>query len=41
VAASDLVPEFQAKRGWPVALSFFGGAAGFLVTQLLLGRWIS
>ena len=40
VAASDLVPAFQAKRGWPVALSFFGGAAGFLVTQLVLGRWI-
>jgi len=40
VAASDLVPEFQAKRGWPVALSFFGGAAAFLLTQLLLGRWI-
>ena len=40
VAASDLVPEFQAKRGWPVATAFFGGAAGFLVTQLLLGLWI-
>lgn len=40
VAASDLVPEFQAKRGWPVAVAFFGGAASFLVTQLLLGRWV-
>ena len=40
VAASDLVPEFQAKRGWPVAVAFFGGAAAFLVTQLLLGLWV-
>jgi zinc and cadmium transporter len=39
VAASDLVPEFQAKRGWPTAAAFFGGAATFLGTQLLLARW--
>ncbi|MBA2627550.1 MAG: ZIP family metal transporter, partial [Gemmatimonadales bacterium] len=39
VAASDLVPEFQAKRGGSTAIAFFGGAAGFLVTQLLLARW--
>ncbi len=40
VAASDLVPEFQAKRGGGTALAFFGGAAGFLVTQLLLAHWV-
>ena len=40
VAASDLVPAFQAKRGWPVALAFFGGAAAFLLTSVLLGRWV-
>ncbi len=28
VAASNLVPEFQAKRGWLTALAFFGGAVG-------------
>ncbi|HYC32899.1 MAG TPA: ZIP family metal transporter [Gemmatimonadales bacterium] len=37
VAASNLVPEFQAKRGWLSALAFFGGALGFLLTERLLG----
>ncbi|MBA3260439.1 MAG: ZIP family metal transporter [Gemmatimonadales bacterium] len=36
VAASNLVPEFQAKRGWLSALAFFGGAAGFFLTERLL-----
>jgi len=36
VAASNLVPEFQAKRGWPTALAFFGGAMGFFLTERLL-----
>jgi zinc and cadmium transporter len=40
VAASDLVPEFQAKRGWGTALPFFGGAAAFFLTHALLGRWL-
>jgi ZIP family zinc transporter/zinc and cadmium transporter len=40
VAASDLVPEFQAKRGWGTALPFFGGAAAFFVTHALLDRWV-
>jgi ZIP family zinc transporter/zinc and cadmium transporter len=40
VAASDLVPEFQAKRGWGTALPFFGGAAAFFVTHALLERWV-
>lgn len=39
VAASDLVPEFQAKRGWATALPFFGGAAAFFLTHALLERW--
>ena len=39
VAASDLVPQFQAKRGWPTALAFFGGAVGFFVTERLLTAW--
>lgn len=37
VAASNLVPEFQAKRGWLTALAFFGGALGFVLTERLLG----
>ena len=40
VAASDLVPEFQAKRGWGTALPFFGGAAAFFLTHRLLERWV-
>lgn len=36
VAASNLVPEFQSKRGWVTALAFFGGAAAFFVTQALI-----
>jgi ZIP family zinc transporter/zinc and cadmium transporter len=40
VAASNLVPEFQAKRGWLTALAFFGGAVGFFLTERLLARWI-
>lgn len=36
VAASNLVPEFQARRGWAISVAFFGGAAAMLVTRLLL-----
>ena len=36
VAASNLVPEFQAQRGWGVSLSFFGGSAALMLTRLLL-----
>jgi ZIP family zinc transporter/zinc and cadmium transporter len=36
VAASNLVPEFQAKRGWRLALYFFGGCALFLLAHRLL-----
>lgn len=40
VAASNLVPEFQAKRGWSSALAFFGGAMGFFLTERLLDAWM-
>jgi ZIP family zinc transporter/zinc and cadmium transporter len=36
VAASNLVPEFQGKRGWKLPAAFFAGAATFYVTHLLL-----
>ncbi len=37
VAASNLVPEFQAKRGWSLALYFFGGCGLFTLANALLG----
>ncbi|HLS46987.1 MAG TPA: ZIP family metal transporter [Gemmatimonadales bacterium] len=40
VAASNLVPEFQSKRGWPTAAAFFGGALAFMLTRILLERWL-
>lgn len=40
VAASDLVPAIQARRGWVTALAFLGGAVGFFVTERLLQSWI-
>ena len=33
VAASNLVPEFQGKRGWTLPTAFFAGAATFYVTK--------
>jgi len=38
VAASNLVPEFQGKRGWTLPTAFFAGAATFYVTKLMLER---
>src|SRR5438477_745826 len=38
VAASNLVPEFQGKRGWRLPAAFFAGAGTFYVTKLLLDR---
>jgi len=38
VAASNLVPEFQGKRGWKLPAAFFAGAAVFFVTKTLLDR---
>ena len=36
VAASNLVPEFQGKKGWQLPAAFFAGAAVFFVTKLVL-----
>jgi ZIP family zinc transporter/zinc and cadmium transporter len=36
VGASNLVPEFQAKSGWRLPLSFFAGCALYLVVRGLL-----
>jgi ZIP family zinc transporter/zinc and cadmium transporter len=36
VAASNLVPEFQGKRGWKLPAAFFAGAAVFYFTKLVL-----
>jgi len=36
VAASNLVPEFQGKRGWQVPVAFFSGAGVFFFTKMLL-----
>jgi ZIP family zinc transporter/zinc and cadmium transporter len=40
VAASNLVPEFQAKRVWWMPVAFFGGAAVFFGTRYLIGIWL-
>jgi zinc and cadmium transporter len=40
VAASNLVPEFQGKRGWKLPGAFFAGAAVFFVTKLMLDRLV-
>src|SRR5712664_536057 len=36
VAASNLVPELQGKRGWTLPAAFFAGAAVFFVTKMLM-----
>jgi zinc and cadmium transporter len=36
VAASNLVPEFQGKRGWRLPAAFFAGAMVFFLTKMLL-----
>jgi ZIP family zinc transporter/zinc and cadmium transporter len=38
VAASNLVPEFQGKRGWRLPAAFFAGALLFFLTRLALNR---
>lgn len=37
VAASNLVPEFQGRRGWRTPLALLAGAAVFFLTHFLLG----
>ena len=36
VAASNLVPELQGRRGWTLPAAFFAGAAVFFLTKTLL-----
>ena len=36
VAASNLVPEFQGKKGWKLPAAFFAGAAIFFLTKTLM-----
>lgn len=36
VAASNLVPEFQGKRGWRLPAAFFAGAGTFYLTRLFV-----
>jgi len=36
VAASNLVPEFQGKRGWQHPAAFFAGAGMFYLTKMVL-----
>jgi ZIP family zinc transporter/zinc and cadmium transporter len=36
VAASNLVPEFQGKKGWQLPAAFFAGAATFFLTKTLM-----
>jgi ZIP family zinc transporter/zinc and cadmium transporter len=38
VGASNLVPEFQGKKGWRLPLAFFAGAGAFVATRALLER---
>jgi len=38
VAASNLVPEFQGKRGWQLPAAFFAGALVFFMTKMLMDR---
>ena len=40
VAASNLVPEFQAKRGGYTAVAFFGGALAYFIAERLLEGWV-
>ncbi len=40
VAASNLVPHFQARRGWTTAVAFFGGALSFFLVERLLDGWM-
>lgn len=40
VGASNLVPEFQAKRDWKLQMSFFLGCAVYLVARKLIGSYV-
>jgi len=36
VAASNLVPEIQGKKGWTLPAAFFAGAAAFILTKAIV-----
>lgn len=36
VAASNLVPEIQGKKGWTLPAAFFAGAAAFVLTKVIV-----
>lgn len=38
VGASNLVPEFQGKKGWGLPVSFFAGCALYVMARNLMGR---
>ena len=40
VAGSNLIPEFQSKRGWAPPLAFFGGVLAFLASNWLLVHYL-
>ena len=40
VAASNLVPEFQGKKGWQLPVAFFLGAATFFITKTVLEAFL-
>jgi zinc transporter ZupT len=40
VAASNLVPEFQGKRGGLTPAAFFGGALAYFAAERLLEGWV-
>jgi ZIP family zinc transporter/zinc and cadmium transporter len=37
VGASNLIPEFQAKRGWHLQMGFFAGVALYVAARALVG----
>ena len=39
VGASNLVPEFQAKRDWKLQASFFGGCALYVLARIVIGNY--
>lgn len=38
VGASNLVPEFQGKKGWGLQISFFAGCGLYILARNLIGR---
>ncbi len=40
VAASNLVPHFQGRRGWLTAAAFFGGALSYFLVERMVVGWV-